>query len=122
MIHHDVRVKSFTEITKPKTKAKPGFPLDPDTYPYLTPTNLAAAGFFHDPTPSDEDTWDTCKCFVCGVKLGGWDEHDDPFEEHVKRGKCVWAEMVCAPKVHRDKGKRYVTRDTGLSGNIIADR
>jgi len=105
MIHHDVRVKSFSEIAKPKSKYKPGFPLDPRSYPYLTPLNLATAGFFHDPTPSDEDTWDTCKCFVCGVKLGGWDEDDDPFEEHVKRGKCVWAEMVCAPKVSRDKGK-----------------
>ena len=103
MILHDTRLSSFLEITKPKSKSKPAFPLAPSSHPYLTPIDLANAGFFHDPGQG-EDSWDTCRCFFCGLKLGGWDEGDDPFEEHVKRGSCAWAELVCQPRVHRAKG------------------
>jgi len=100
MIHLDARLDSFKAVLKPKSRAKPAFPLDPARYPSLTPTDLANAGFFHDPGP-DEDTYDTCKCFICGLKLGGWDETDNPFEEHHKRGSCAWAEFVCGPVAQR---------------------
>jgi hypothetical protein len=107
MVTYETRLQSFNEITKPKSKAKPPFPLSPTSYPNLTPANLATAGFFHDPG-EDEESWDTCKCFLCGLKLGGWDETDDPFEEHVKRGSCAWAEFVCLPRLHRAKGTEWV--------------
>lgn len=103
MINHDARLASFDEITKPKSRAKPAFPLLPSQYPHLTPANLSAAGFFHSPG-SDEESIDTCRCFLCGLKLGGWDEGDDPFEEHVKRGQCAWAEFICQPRVHAKRG------------------
>jgi len=84
----------------------PGFALDPTTHPHLTPSNLAAAGFFHDPSGSTAGSSDTCRCFLCGVRLGGWDEQDDPFEEHAKRGGCAWADMVCKIKVERRRAEK----------------
>ena len=110
MINIDARIESFQQITRPKSKAKPAFPLSPTTHPKLTPLNLASAGFFHDPTGQDDDEEldDTCKCFLCGLKLSGWDEDDDPYVEHVKRGSCAWAEFVCQPKIHQANGTRWV--------------
>lgn len=116
MILHDVRLASYgsTSTIKPsKGKGKaaasstPFFPLSASTHPHLTPEALATAGFFYDPGP-DESSLDTCKCFLCGLKLGGWDEEDDPFEEHVKRGNCAWADFVCLPVITRRKGERWV--------------
>ncbi|WVQ83151.1 hypothetical protein IAT38_005289 [Cryptococcus sp. DSM 104549] len=108
----DNRLSSFSAILKPKTKAKRAFPLSPSSHPHLTPRALADAGFYHTPGP-DEAAWDNCTCFLCNLELGGWDEEDDPFEEHAKRAGCAWAEMVCAVKIEkrkRDQGKgKYST-------------
>jgi hypothetical protein len=91
---YDDRLASFEPITKPKTKARPGWPLDAKTHPLLTPANMASAGFYFSPG-SNEDSGDNCACFLCGVQLGGWAEDDDPHKEHVDRGNCAWAETVC---------------------------
>jgi hypothetical protein len=101
--NYHTRLDSFSAIAKPKSRAKPAFPLSPLTHPHLVPENLAKAGFYH--TPSNEAGEDTCRCFLCGVQLGGWDEEDDPFEEHAKRGNCAWAELVCQVQVERRSGK-----------------
>ncbi|WWC68003.1 uncharacterized protein I206_101922 [Kwoniella pini CBS 10737] len=98
----DTRLASFEAIVKPKSKAKPAFPLDSKTHPHLTADSLARAGFYHTPGTS-EDSWDNCKCFLCNVELGGWDEEDDPFEEHSRRGNCAWADMICTVKVEKRK-------------------
>lgn len=110
----DTRLASFAAILKPKTRAKPAFPLSPFTHPHLTPQNLAEAGFYHSTSQAAADLPDTCRCFRCDVALGGWDKGDDPFEEHLKRGGCAWAELVCWLKVdgrkHPDGGrKRWVS-------------
>ncbi|TXT13160.1 hypothetical protein VHUM_01561 [Vanrija humicola] len=95
----DARLASFEAITKPKKSAKPGFPLSEATHPRLTPELLARAGFYHAPGKA-ADTHDTCRCFMCGLELGGWDEDDDPFVEHLKReGSCGWKEVVCRIEV-----------------------
>jgi hypothetical protein len=91
---YDDRLASFDPISKPKTKARPGWPLDAKTHPRLTPANMASAGFYFSPG-SNEDSGDNCACFLCGVQLGGWAEDDDPHKEHVDRGNCAWAETVC---------------------------
>ncbi|WVR04702.1 hypothetical protein IAU60_001713 [Kwoniella sp. DSM 27419] len=98
----DNRLASFEAVGKPKNKAKPAWPLSPSTHPYLTPDSLSEAGFYHTPGPSSE-SYDNCKCFLCNVELGGWDEEDDPFEEHARRGGCAWAEMVCGVKLEKRK-------------------
>ncbi|ORY30335.1 hypothetical protein BCR39DRAFT_148558 [Naematelia encephala] len=104
MQHLDARIASFKPVLRPKSRAKPSFPLSASTHPLLTPQNLAEAGFYHLSDQSDLDTPDSCKCFTCGLHLGGWDSDDDPHEEHVKRDNgCVWAEAVCRPKVEKTR-------------------
>ncbi|OCF58741.1 hypothetical protein L486_03231 [Kwoniella mangroviensis CBS 10435] len=105
MQHLDTRLQSFNAITKPKSKVKPAFPLTEKTHPNLTPDLLSQAGFYHTPG-STEESWDNCKCFMCNLELGGWDEGDDPFEEHSKRGNCAWADMVCTVKIEKRKRDR----------------
>lgn len=101
----DNRLASFNPITKPKSKAKPQFPLEASTHPHLTPRALAEAGFYHTPG-SSSPSFDNCTCFLCNLELGGWDEDDDPFEEHAKRAGCAWAEMFCAVKIEKRKRDR----------------
>lgn len=96
------RLASFAPITKPKSKVRPGWPLDKETHPLLTPENMVHAGFYY--APGGEEGDDTCICFTCGVILGGWAEDDDPFREHAQRGECAWAETICQVKVDRDNG------------------
>ncbi|THG96500.1 hypothetical protein EW026_g5340 [Hermanssonia centrifuga] len=43
---------------------------------------MAKAGFVYTPQATGDDT---ASCFYCGVALSGWDEDDDPMEEHHKR-------------------------------------
>ncbi|KIW07687.1 uncharacterized protein PV09_01626 [Verruconis gallopava] len=53
------------------------------------PNDLARAGFFYRPSAESEDN---CECFLCHVKLDGWEEGDDPIEEHLKHSpSCGWA-------------------------------
>lgn len=68
----------------------------PLTYPSLTPEALAQAGFYFTPDDADDEEDDQVTCFLCEKKLGGWEEGDDPLEEHAKRGdRCGWAKAVC---------------------------
>lgn len=91
---YEDRLASFLPITKPKSRARHGWPLTPDHYPLLTPENMALAGFYFEPVGNGAAS-DTCVCFLCGVRLGGWDSQDDPCQEHVRRGDCAWADTVC---------------------------
>eukprot|EP00756_Hemistasia_phaeocysticola_P038890 Hpha_TRINITY_DN16787_c2_g3::TRINITY_DN16787_c2_g3_i2::g.76148::m.76148 len=45
----------------------------------VTPSALAAAGFYHAPTPGSPDQ---CTCFCCGLSLVQWEPTDDPWSEH----------------------------------------
>ncbi|KAK0347078.1 hypothetical protein LTR02_002530 [Friedmanniomyces endolithicus] len=50
---------------------------------------LARVGFFFDPGP---DTPDNVQCFLCNVKLDGWEATDDPLAEHLMHAPaCAWA-------------------------------
>lgn len=99
----DERIRSFAAITKPKSAARPGWPLSPTTHPALTPKNLARAGYYYAPT---SDSPDTCVCFSCGEALGGWEETDDPYDEQWRRReRCAWAEYVCG--MYREKRDRH---------------
>lgn len=102
----EARLKSYDAVSRPKRAAKVAFPLDPAQYPNLTPVALARAGFYHIPgKEKDVDSHDSCKCFMCGLELGGWDEDDDPFAEHVRRdGECAWKEVICRNEVDRANG------------------
>ena len=42
---------------------------------------MAKAGFYHTPTT---DYPDCVTCFACMKELDGWEQNDDPFQEHQK--------------------------------------
>ena len=50
---------------------------------------LASAGFFFEPTASAPDQ---VQCFMCHNHFDGWDENDDPVQEHLALAPgCAWA-------------------------------
>ncbi|XP_055587726.1 baculoviral IAP repeat-containing protein 5 [Uranotaenia lowii] len=65
------------------------------TWPYSSKSacsiqKLAEAGFSWI-GDGDENEEDTVICFVCGKVLDGWEETDDPWEEHKKHApQCLF--------------------------------
>ncbi|XP_033630860.1 baculoviral IAP repeat-containing protein 5-like [Asterias rubens] len=52
------------------------------------PSKMAAAGFYHSPTPQEPDL---VRCFMCCKELDGWEPSDDPMEEHKSHApKCAF--------------------------------
>ncbi|KAJ9150729.1 Protein bir1 [Pleurostoma richardsiae] len=61
------------------------------TWPHknLHAAELAKAGFYYYPTPSNPDN---VACFLCQKSMDGWEEDDDPLAEHLKHSpECGWA-------------------------------
>ncbi|KAI0398545.1 hypothetical protein F5Y17DRAFT_8070 [Xylariaceae sp. FL0594] len=55
----------------------------------LNPETFARAGFFYQP---QEGNLDNTVCFLCCKNISGWDEDDNPFEEHLRLSPhCGWA-------------------------------
>ncbi|KAI0484848.1 hypothetical protein GGR56DRAFT_46819 [Xylariaceae sp. FL0804] len=55
----------------------------------LNPEEFARAGFIFEPTPENQDN---TVCFLCHKNVGGWEENDNPFEEHLRLSPhCGWA-------------------------------
>jgi Inhibitor of Apoptosis domain len=70
-----------------------------------TPSSLAHAGFYFDPTA---DKSDNVTCFTCEHSLGAWTVSDDPFTEHLNvDAKCCWAVSRCNIELDRQKDGRY---------------
>ncbi|TLS30981.1 hypothetical protein PpBr36_03284 [Pyricularia pennisetigena] len=56
---------------------------------FLPPFELAKAGFYFDPHPSNPDN---VTCFLCHKQMDGWEAEDNPIEEHLKHSpSCGWA-------------------------------
>ncbi|KAH7031545.1 uncharacterized protein B0I36DRAFT_124002 [Microdochium trichocladiopsis] len=89
----DTRLESFQvakSAAKRKSTAK-GKAAKPLTWPHrsIDPIDLARAGFYFDPTP---ELPDNVVCFLCERRLGGWEDGDNPFEEHLRLSpNCGWA-------------------------------
>ncbi|XP_066601343.1 baculoviral IAP repeat-containing protein 5 [Prorops nasuta] len=67
-----------------------------DNWPFknttkCNPMALAAAGFFKVPESSEPDL---AECFICHKQLDGWEESDDPWEEHIKHNEsCAFVKL-----------------------------
>jgi hypothetical protein len=89
---------------------------------YPSVGQLAAAGWFYDPT---EETPDGTTCAYCHLSLDAWDAGDDPLEEHRKRASdCLFFALNelyhptnPAPKKAKrvTKGKRASSRASTVS-------
>ncbi|KAL1843053.1 hypothetical protein VTJ49DRAFT_3188 [Mycothermus thermophilus] len=74
-------------------------------WPHKAPSamELAKAGFFFEPHPKSPDN---VVCFLCKKSLDGWEEHDDPVEEHLRHSPtCGWAIMAAIAAGFGNYGK-----------------
>lgn len=65
-------------------------------WPHKTPTpeELAKAGFYYKPSGESNDN---TVCYLCERQLDGWEQDDDPLDEHLKHSpECGWALLVNA--------------------------
>ncbi|KAK2768263.1 hypothetical protein FQN54_000115 [Arachnomyces sp. PD_36] len=59
-----------------------------------SPAELAYAGFYYNPSSVSPDN---ASCYLCGRGLDGWEEEDNPVEEHLTHSsECGWAIMASA--------------------------
>ncbi|KAK0744927.1 hypothetical protein B0T21DRAFT_407993 [Apiosordaria backusii] len=91
------RLASF-QVAQPATKRRASNPSSrgpkPLQWPHktLSPVAFAKAGFFFEPYAQSPDN---VVCFLCDKSLDGWEEHDNPLEEHLKHSPtCGWAIMA----------------------------
>ncbi|KAI0711191.1 hypothetical protein C8T65DRAFT_186079 [Cerioporus squamosus] len=73
---------------------------------------LAKAGFICNSTEPGDDT---ALCLYCNLSLSGWDEDDDPFEEHLKRDKkkgtsCAFLQAYASNSLGKSTAKRPTSR------------
>lgn len=100
MEYLQARLDSFASSKSKRTKASTSKHSSASTkWPHpptwkATPTSLAEAGFYHDPSSSSPDN---VTCFMCKKSLCGWEPEDDPFEIHYEKCSemCGWAVVRC---------------------------
>ncbi|OBZ78090.1 Protein bir1 [Grifola frondosa] len=110
----DARLASFSKAKKSK-KTSSKHPSSSFKWPLpsthkATPTSLAEAGFFYDPSANDRDN---VTCFMCGKSLSDWDADDDPFEVHWSKCRdiCAWAAVRCGLVFDLDERGIYRSTD-----------
>ncbi|KAI0336874.1 hypothetical protein GY45DRAFT_1237805 [Cubamyces sp. BRFM 1775] len=69
---------------------------------------LAKAGFVWNASEPGDDT---AICLYCNLSLGGWDEDDDPYQEHLKRDKkhktsCAFLKAYTDSSLNKSTAKR----------------
>ncbi|PVF95879.1 hypothetical protein CPB86DRAFT_787558 [Serendipita vermifera] len=111
MATYDERVESFRPRKGKSSKKSSlnaflikGWP-HPSNYK-ATPSSLAHAGFFFDPT---SDKGDNVTCFMCDHSLGEWTQDDDPFVEHLNvNNKCAWALARCSIELDKQADGSFI--------------
>lgn len=94
------RVKKGSSSTMLRWPHSSSFLANPDT--------LAEAGFYFTPSVGNPDA---VTCFICRKELSDWEEGDDPFAEHVRRGSsCCWAIARCGLRHDMDEDGKCVVR------------
>ena len=95
MQSYGARYASFTPAHHSKSSSKSTTNLKwPHPASFLaTPSSLASAGFYFNPSTT---TPDAVSCFICDKGLADWDPDDDPAEIHIQKcPKCPWAMLKC---------------------------
>jgi len=52
---------------------------------WAKPESMSRAGFYHDPTSTNDDR---SMCFTCNVCLVSWETTDEPWSEHERHQPC----------------------------------
>ncbi|KAK3673216.1 hypothetical protein LTR78_006761 [Recurvomyces mirabilis] len=83
-----------------------------------SPEELARAGFFYRPV---QESPDNVQCFLCAVKLDGWEPSDSPLHEHLSHASaCAWAVSLSTARLD-DSTEPAEARDP-LSDEMVAAR
>ncbi|GAD98102.1 hypothetical protein PVAR5_6791 [Paecilomyces variotii No. 5] len=86
------RLASFDITLKRRTSGTKGSKQISWPHSSPSPAELAHAGFYYKPYESNPDN---TSCFLCHRGLDGWEEEDNPLEEHLKHSPdCGWAIMM----------------------------
>ncbi|KAL8654410.1 MAG: hypothetical protein Q9226_003444, partial [Calogaya cf. arnoldii] len=76
------------------------------------PAQLARAGFFYNPKVSAPDN---TTCYLCRENLDGWEEDDNPIEEHANLSPgCGWAAIA--------RIEKNIEEDTGEQGDPMSEK
>ncbi|KAL0575581.1 hypothetical protein V5O48_006397 [Marasmius crinis-equi] len=73
---------------------------------------MARAGFIYIPSSQGDDT---ASCAYCGVLLSGWEEEDDPMEEHRKRVMSSKTTCPMFPDIGADSLKASTSKSRSKS-------
>ncbi|KAH0551032.1 hypothetical protein GP486_007611, partial [Trichoglossum hirsutum] len=74
---------------------------------------LAQAGFYYRPSSESPDS---VECFLCRKGLDGWEEEDDPVEEHLKHSAdCGWAVNVSIEQKSEEQKRDHSGDPLGVS-------
>ncbi|KAJ5624844.1 hypothetical protein N7510_001153 [Penicillium lagena] len=89
------RLASFDIVLKPekrRSSATKGSKRIAWPHKSPSPADLAHAGFYYKPYETNPDN---TTCFHCHRALDGWEEEDNPIDEHLKHAPdCAWAIMM----------------------------
>ncbi|KAL5601049.1 hypothetical protein BROUX41_005878 [Berkeleyomyces rouxiae] len=94
-VTYEARLASFTNPKKRATTAN-GRAGKIMRWPHssIRPEDMALAGMFFSPTTTNPDH---TICFHCGKGLDGWEDGDNPFDEHLTHSRsCGWAILKAA--------------------------
>lgn len=110
---YQTRLSSYIPSSSSAKRSKTGslqWPLS-ETHS-VTPSSLAAAGFYYQPSPEAEDN---VVCFLCHKALGGWEQGDQALSEHVAHSikKPGQAKKGCPFALLKSGGIRC--RDLGIT-------
>lgn len=117
MQNHQRRLDSFSKAVRVKNSSLTSSVKWPHPSSFVaTPSKLADAGFYFDPSWEDRDN---VTCFMCGKELADWASSDDPFEIHWSKCKatCVWAVVKCGLRDDVDEDGRCVVLSTWMIEN-----
>lgn len=65
----------------------------------VSPVDLAKTGFYF------TGYEDICCCAFCGLEICEWEADDCPLMEHIKFGKCPFAQVLLVAKAYRNASR-----------------
>lgn len=79
---------------------------------------MASAGFYYRPS---SESLDNATCFLCRYNLDGWEEDDDPFQEHLKHSPCCGFAIMMATARQNDESQQQLGVDADPMGEHIME-
>ncbi|TKA70325.1 hypothetical protein B0A55_09630 [Friedmanniomyces simplex] len=105
------QVHQLSKRRASSTSKKKGTTTITAEWPHEQPAveELALVGFYYRPAP---DNLDNVQCFLCAVRLDGWEASDSPLAEHLSHApKCAWATCLSVSRSKRSTSNTDVEEE-----------